>query len=172
MGRNDQRAKAGKFQRNLRALIAHEGWTQPEAAKRLNIPYKTLRKLLNSGIANETEKNRPLLQRICDRFGIGKIDFLWSSNLKPGTQSLLEAEVKSDAVLWQLSYLLADEYRETSTVSKIIDAIDSAYGGLVLGIKEAKKRARGGSFVDRDSEGNLVAKNRRRGQRSKKHDDY
>lgn len=106
MGRLNQRAKAERFRNNLRALIEHEGWTQREAAKHLELDYDKLRKYINSGIANETAKNRPDLERICKKFGVGKIEFLWASKLKPDRRPMADKESETESIVYQLRCLL------------------------------------------------------------------
>ena len=172
MGRQNQRERAEQFRDNMRALVRHEGWPQREAAKQLGLDYVTLRKYLNAGLANVTEKNRPRLERICMKLGVGKIDFLWASNLKPGHQPLVNAEAETESLTFQLQYLLHDDFREQAAVQKIGTAIESAFSSLVCGINETKERARGGSFVDNDSTRKIVRRNRRLGGgRKKKEDD-
>lgn len=171
MGRLNQREKAEQFRDNMRALIRHQGWTQRDAAKQLGIDYITIRKYLNVGLANVTETNRPRLERICKKLGVAKIEFLWASGLKFGRLSVIGAEAEADSLTYQLLFLLADEYRDTAAVKKICIAIDSAFSGLVCGIKESKERAKGGSYLDRDTTGAVVRKNQRRGRVRKIEDD-
>jgi len=171
MGRQNQREKAEQFRDNMRALVRHQGWTQREAAKQLGLDYITLRKYLNVGIANVTETNRPRLERICKMLRVAKIEFLWASGLKLGRLSAISAEAEAESLTFQLLHLLADEYRDTAAVKKICNAIESAFNGLACGIKEPKERARGSSYVDRDTTGAVVRKNRRRGGERKIEDD-
>lgn len=170
MGRQNQREKAEQFRDNLRALIRHQGWTQRDAAKHLGFEYVTLRKYLNMGLANVTAKNRPGLERICQKLGIGKIEFLWASKVKPGRRTLINIEAETESLIFQLQRLLL-EYRETPKVERICNAIESAFSGLVLEIKEAKERAKGGSYVDNDTTRKMVHRNRRLGGGRKKYED-
>lgn len=163
MGRQNQREKAEQFRDNLRALIRHQGWTQREAAKHVGLDYVTLRKYLNMGLANVTDKNRPGLERICKTLGVSKIELLWAATLKPGRQSLIDAEAEVESLIYQLRQLLQDEYREKPKVGKICNAIESTFSSLVLGITEAKEQARGGSYVDNDTTRKIVRRNRRLG---------
>jgi len=173
MGRQNQREKAEQFRDNLRALIRHQGWTQREAAKHVALDYVTLRKYLSMGLANVTDKNRSGLERICQKLGVGKIELLWATRLKPGSKSLINAEAEADDTLYQLRQLLWSVHSDTSAVKKICTAIESTFNKLVCGITEAKERARGGSFVDNDTRGKIVRRNRRLGGgRKKKDEDY
>lgn len=170
MGRQNQRAKAEQFRKNLRALIRHQGWTQREAAKHLGLKYIPLRKYLSSGLANITEKNRPLLERICTKLGVSKIELLWAPNLKPHNPARIYADAEAESYLFQLKSLLND-CREETAVEKICNAIEAAFSRHVLKIKEAKERARGGGYVDMDASGMRRSKNWRRGVRSKKREE-
>ena len=169
MGRQNQRAKADVFRKNLRALIRHEGWTQSEAAERLGADIP-LRKYLSSGLANITEKNRPLLERICTKLGVSKIELLWAPNLKPHNPARIYADAEAESLIFQLNSLLND-CREETAVEKICNAIEAAFSRHVLKIKEAKERARGGGYVDKDASGMRRSKNWRRGVRSKKREE-
>lgn len=172
MGRQNQRDKAEQFRDNLRALIRHQGWTQREAAKQIGLDYVTLRKYLSTGLANVTENNRSPLERICQKLGVGKIELLWAAKLKPGRQSIINAEAEAESSIYQLRQLLWSDHCDTPAVKKICTAIESTFNKLVCGINEAKERARGGSFVDNDSSRKIVRRNRRLGGgRKKKEDD-
>lgn len=56
-------------------------------------------------------------------------------------------------------------------VERICRAIETAFDDLYLGIKKPKERARGGSHIDKDTEGNLLSRKRRQKMRSKKLDE-
>lgn len=119
-----------------------------------------------------TENNRSLLERICQKLGVSKIELLWAATLKPGRQSLINAEAEAESSIYQLRQLLWSVHCDTPAVKKICTAIESTFNKLVCGINEAKERARGGGFVDNDSSRKIVRRNRRLGGgRKKKEDD-
>lgn len=163
MGRTSQRGQAQRFRDNLRALIRHQGWTQQDAARHLGLSYTTIRKYLNDGLANVTELNRPRLQKICQRLGVTKIELLWASTLKPGHKPQRDSDAEAESWIYQLQKLLADEYRETLPVRRIRNAIESAFGSLILREETPKMGARGGSYVDQDTRKGVVRRNRRLG---------
>lgn len=70
------------------------------------------------GLANVTDKNRPGLERICQKLGVSKIELLWATKLKPGCQSLINAEAQADILVYQLRQLLQDELREKPKVER------------------------------------------------------
>lgn len=169
MGRHNQRAEAQQFRVNLRACIRHQGWTQRQAAVQFGLDYPTLRKYLNSGLANETPNNRPRLERICQRLGISETRLLWAPNLKPRRPKSIYTDEEAESLTYQLKLLLS-QFRERPAVEKVCNAIENAFSSLVCEMNEAKERARGGSYVDRDTAGK-ASKSQRRDMRAKKYDD-
>lgn len=147
MSRQSQRPKARQFSANLRALVRHRGWTQREAAERLGIDYLTLRKYLNSGLANLTEKNRPVLDAICKEFGIERIEMLWAKKLESRRQPDVEMDAATDGVVWQLR-ILCRSFRDDPIVQHVIRSVDNAFEKLVCGATSSKGRASGKGGID------------------------
>lgn len=78
---------------------------------------------------------------------------------------LVEAECEPASATTQACY----QSREKPSVEKLCRSIDSAFDALVLGLRNVKGRARGGSHVDPNSEGNAMTDHRR--PRGKKFED-
>jgi len=70
------------------------------------------------GLANVTDKNRPGLERICQKLGVSKIELLWATKLKPGCQSLINAEAGAESSIYQLRQLLWSVHCDTPAVKK------------------------------------------------------
>lgn len=167
MGRHPQNDQRKQFRDNLRNLIAHQKWTQPEAARRFGLKEAVLRKYLSFGLANVTPTNRPRLEVICQAFGIPKVEALWGSKLRAEREAHVECDAEDANLAYYLTHLLRD-HREKAVVVKICGLIEDAFNDLVMNVKKPKERARGGSTIDLDSKRRLLSRKRRQKVRSKR----
>lgn len=170
MGRHSQNDQRQRFRDNLRNLIAHQKWTQTEAARRFGLKEVVLRKYLSFGLANLTPTNRPRLEVVCRTFGIPNVEALWGSRLDVEREAHVECDAEDANLAYYLTHLLRD-HREKATVVKICGLIEDAFNDLVLGETRPKERARGGSTIDLDSKRRLLSRKRRQKVKSKKFDE-
>jgi len=125
------KVRAEQFKKNLRALIRARGRTHQQFADETGVPLWWIRKSCNEGVARRQKSNAAWLAKLCEVFGIPKVNQLWSPTLDTNRTETFEFsnDDLSRFMVRALTWMLR-EHRYTDPVRAVMKAILRAHQKL------------------------------------------